>query len=64
MLKQKKPSIYGRRLVLSRLEQNRWDKAYNYYLNEGYPTEIASERAWDHYYIDRSVAKGTFRSKF
>jgi hypothetical protein len=45
--KQPKVYLHYRKPVLSRSERIELDKWVDYFENEGYPSEIALQRAWD-----------------
>lgn len=43
---------YYRRMTFQEAED--WIQNYEYYLDEGYPSALASQYAWDHYFAPRT----------
>jgi hypothetical protein len=62
--KQQRSALHGRKIVLTMQERINLDRIKTDYEQQGYPSDIALERAWDFVMIERQVASGTFRSRF
>lgn len=48
-----KTYLHGRKLVLSRQEQQTFDEDYLYYRNIDYPEDVARQYAMDHYSVNK-----------
>lgn len=45
-------------------EKVSFNKAYRYYVGQGYPKHVAKQYAYDHLYIDRNTENNKFKELF
>lgn len=47
--------LHNTKLVMTKAEREAFEEALEFYLDAGYPEDMARQYAWDEYHINREV---------